>query len=281
MGVKRFILNSDSFGISPDFNRAVLNGFNNGFLKSASLTTNGAAFESAVNEILPECQKLSVGVHLNLTVGKSLTYSDLLTDDAGNFKHSFTALWLNINKENFLKQIEKEFRAQIEKVSGYLKPTHIDSMDDVHCIPEVFDLVCKLAVEYKIPYVRTAFEEFYVVPDLKSNLHIRYPYNISRLILLNLLTLKNRKTLQKYPLKTNNYILGITYGGMLSNKVLEAGLKTLSDEDNFIVEGVIYPASYLRNINDTHSKEFKLTQDKLLEDTIYRMGYEISSHRDI
>ena len=281
MGLKKFILNSDNFGLSPDYNRAVLNGYNNGFLKSASITANGAAFDAAVNEILPECQKLSVGVHLNLTAGKPLTYSDCLTDDAGNFKHSFFSLFLNAGKECFLKQIEKEFRAQIEKISGYVKPSHIDSSGDVHCIPQIFELTCRLAAEYKISCVRTAFEEFYIVPDLKSNLNIRYPLNILRLILLNSLTLKNRSALQKYGLKTNNYIIGVTYAGMMSNKILEAGLKTLSDEDNFSVEGVIYPASYLRNINDTHSKEFKLTQDKLLEDTIYRMGYEISSHKDI
>ena len=66
---------------------------------------------------------------------------------------------------------------------------------------------------------------------------------------------------------------------MMSNKTLEAGLKTLSDEDDFVAEAIIHPSSYLRNINNSHSKEFKLTQDKLLEDTIYRMGYEITSHK--
>ena len=141
MGLKKFILNSDNFGLSPDYNRAVLNGYNNGFLKSASITANGAAFDAAVNEILPECQKLSVGVHLNLTAGKPLTYSDCLTDDAGNFKHSFFSLFLNAGKESFLKQIEKEFRAQIEKISGYVKPSHIDSSGDVQMFGQGSSLV--------------------------------------------------------------------------------------------------------------------------------------------
>lgn len=278
MGVKKFILNSDNFGLSQDFNRAVLNGYTNGFLKSASLTANGVAFEAAVNEILPECQKLSVGVHLNLTYGKSLKRCDLLTDIAGNFKHNFFTLWFKSDSKEFLKQIEIEFRAQIEKIASVTKPSHIDSISHIHAIPEIFELVCKLAKEYEIPYVRTHFEEFYVVPDLKSNLNIRYPLNIFKIIVLNLFTLKNHTTIKKYDLKTNDYILGVTYSGMLSNKTLEAGLKTLSDEDDFIVEAFIHPASYLRNINDINSREFKLTQDKILEDTIYRMGYEITGY---
>ncbi len=279
MGVKNFILNSDSFGLSQDYNRAVLNGYNNGFLRSASLTANGAAFEAAVNEIMPECPKISVGIHLNITHGKSLLRSNLLTDDAGNFNLNFISLFFKAADSELLKHIEKEFRAQIEKVSADVRLTHIDSECNVHAIPQIFNLVCKLAKEYNIPYVRTHFEEFYFVPDFKSNFNIKYPLNILKLIVFNLLTLRNRKILKSCDLKSNNYILGVTYAGMLSNKVLEAGLKTLSDEDDFTVEVPIRPASYLRNINDIYSKEFKITQDKILEDTIYRMGYEIISHK--
>lgn len=279
MGVKKFILNSDNFGLSPDYNRAVLNGYNNGFLKSASLVANGSAFDAAVNEILPECPKISIGVHLNLTIGKSLSRSSLLTDSVGNFNLNFLSALFKSSNPEFLKQVEKEFRVQIEKIASVVKITHIDSAAHIHAIPAIFEIVCKLANEYKIPYVRTHFEEFYVVPDLKSNLNIRYPLNIFKLITLNILTLKNRETIKKYDLNTNNYIVGVTYSGMMSNKVLEAGLKTLSDEDDFVAEGVFSPASYLRNINDSNSREFKLTQDKILEDTIYRMGYEIVSHK--
>ena len=55
MGNKKFILNADDFGMSKAFNRAVLEGYHNGFLTSASLCANGKAFNAAVNEIIPEC----------------------------------------------------------------------------------------------------------------------------------------------------------------------------------------------------------------------------------
>lgn len=278
-GVKKFILNSDNFGLSQDDNRAVLNGYNNGFLKSTSLTANGEAFDSAVNEILPECQKISIGVHLNLTSGKALTRANLLTDDNRNFNLDFLFLWFRSSDKEVLQQIEKEFRAQIEKVAAIVKPTHIDSMSHIHAIPKIFEITCKLAKEYNIPYVRTHFEEFYVVPDAKSNINLKYPINLCKIVILNILTKINKKTINKYDLNTNDYLVGITYSGMMNNKTLEAGLKTLSDEDDFTVEAFIHPRSYLRNINDWYAKEFKLTQDKLLEDNIYRMGYEITNFK--
>ena len=41
-------------------------GYVNGFLSSASLCANGDAFDNAVNDVLPDCPNLSVGVHLNI-----------------------------------------------------------------------------------------------------------------------------------------------------------------------------------------------------------------------
>ena len=82
---KKFILNADDFGMSKAFNRAVLEGYNNGFLSSASLCANGKAFNAAVNEILPECPDLGLGVHLNIIEGKALTKADMLTDKKGKF----------------------------------------------------------------------------------------------------------------------------------------------------------------------------------------------------
>ena len=74
---KKFILNADDFGMSQDYNRAVLVGYEDGFLRSASICANGPSFESAINEILPECQELSLGVHLNIIEGKSRTHCPL------------------------------------------------------------------------------------------------------------------------------------------------------------------------------------------------------------
>ena len=101
--------------------------------------------------------------------------------------------------------IDKSLINHIEKITTKTIPFYENEYFylSVNRIP---DSLVKLAQKYDIPYVRSHFEEFYIVPDLKSNLNIRYPLNILKLILLNILTLINKKTLTKYNLKTNNYI---------------------------------------------------------------------------
>ena len=277
--MKKFILNADNFGKSKDHNRAVLNGYNNGFIKSASLIANGEAYDIALNEILPECQMLSVGVHLNLTEGKSLLKHVLITDDNANFNKTFKQFVKLAKKRDYQKEIENEFRAQIEKIQRSVKVDHIDSSNHIHAIPEIFNIVCKLATEYNIPYIRSHYEEIYIVPKPAYILNYNYIKNINNIILLNHFTNQNRKTLKMYNLKTNTYLVGVGYSGVMDKNTLYYGLKTVSDEDNIIVEASINPCSYLRNINDSHSREFKLTQDKILEDKIKRMGYDITNHK--
>ena len=109
--------------------------------------------------------------------------------------------------------------------------------------------------------------------------NIKFMINILKVILLNTYTSQNRKTLKNYNLKTNDFLIGVGYTGMMDGKTLEAGLRTVSDEDGKIVEALIHPCSYLRTQNDSHYTEFKLAQDKILENKIFKMGFEISNHK--
>ena len=123
---KRFILNADDFGFDQYHNQAVLEGYINGFLTSASLMTNMQGFESAVNDILPDCGNLSIGAHLNIIEGKSLTKCKKITDDCGNFDKGYLYFLINQNDKDMLEEIEQEFRAQIEKAKSCVKITHIE-----------------------------------------------------------------------------------------------------------------------------------------------------------
>src|SRR5574344_2702010 len=89
---KKFIFNADDFGMSNAYNKAVLAGYNSGFLTSASICANGESFDAAVNEVLPECSDLGTGVHLNIIEGTSLVDKSeipMLVDSYGNFKNGF------------------------------------------------------------------------------------------------------------------------------------------------------------------------------------------------
>ena len=276
---KHFILNADDFGMTKEYNRAVLEGYNNGFLKSASLCANGEGFMAAINDILPECPNLGVGVHLNIIEGKSLTKCKYLTDADGNFNKGYLYFILNQFNKKFINEVEAEFRAQIEKIKEHTEIDHIDSHVHTHAIPNIFKLTVKLAQEYGIPNIRTQFEHPYLVPETRKHTNIAFPINLIKLILLNTFTLINRKVIKNTNLKTNDYILGVSYTGMMDSKTVEYGLKAL--EDGVLAEALIHPCYYTENIVNSHSTEFLITIDKNLEDKIKRMGYEITNYKQL
>lgn len=274
---RKFILTADDFGMSKAFNRAVLHGYHNGFLTGASLSANGKAFNAAVNEIIPECPNLSVGVHLNIINGRSLTKAPLLTNKRGKFKNNFLSLLLKSNNEEFLKQVENEFRTQIETVMNYTKIYHINSHEHIHCIPNIFKITAKLAKEYNIPFVRTNYEEIYFVPSVKKHLNLRFPINLFNTIMLNNFTAKNKEVLNEYGLKTNDYIIGVEYEGLMDNLTVEYGLAAI--ENDCIAEAVIHPCNYTVSNKNKNYTEFLITQNKELKDKISRLGFEITNYK--
>lgn len=265
------------------FNKAILEGYNKGFLTSASICANGNAFDAAVNEIIPECPNLGIGVHLNIIEGKSLqdfNQAASLTDINQNFNNGYLKLIYLSNNKWFIEQAEKEFRLQIEKVLKFSKVDHIDSHVHVHAIPNLFELTCKLAKEYEIKQVRTQFEKFYLVPSLTKHLNIKYPPNILKILLLNSFTMKNREVIKKYDLITNDFIIGVGYTGMMDDNTIYQGLSTLEDETNITAEALIHPCCYDKDMpKNQHQKEFMITQNMDLKDKIQRLGFEISNYK--
>ncbi len=274
MSEKKFILNADDFGLSQYHNQAVLEGYVNGFLTSASICANTDAFDSAVNDVLPDCEKLSIGVHLNIIEGKSLTKCTHLTDKTGKFNKSYLYLLLNSHNNNLMKEIEQEFRAQIERVKSCAMVDHIDSHVHIHSIPKIFELVCKLAKEFDIPYVRTQHEKPFFVPSLKKNLNFKLPINLIKLVLLNYLTLKNKKIIKKYNLKTNDYLVGVTYTSMMDQDAIRSAL--LKIENSAIVECLVHPQKSSYNYN----KEFEILKDINLKESILKMGFNLTNYKN-
>lgn len=276
---KKFILNADDFGLDYSNNQAVLEGYTNGFLTSASLCANGEAYDNAVHDILPDCPDLGIAAHLNIMEGKSLTECPLLTDDNGNFNIGYAYLLLNRKNKSLLEQIENEFRAQVEKISKDTNIDHIDSHVHTHAIPEIFEITCKIAKDYGIKYIRTQFEELYFIPRFEKHLNIKYPVNLIKIALLQYFTKHNRKTVDKYELKTNDFILGVGYTGMMDSPAIEYGLEILNED--CIVEALIHPKKYNNSLKDSHTREFGITQDMNLKDKISRLGFEITNYKSL
>lgn len=275
---KRFILNADNFGMSKASNRAILNGCLGGFLTSASLCANGKAFNAAVNEIIPELPNLSVGVHINLTTGRALTKAPLLTNKKGKFNKNFYQLLFTRKSKKLLEQIEFECRTQIETIMTYTEIDHIDSYMDIHAIPEIFEIITKLAIEYKIPFIRTYNEELYFVPNIKKYFSLRYLCNLPKFIVLNHFTQKNKQILNKHNLKTNDYCIGIQYRNLMYDKSIEYGLKEIDDNET-LVEAFIQPCLFSTLHKNKNLQEYHITQNKTLEDNIKRLGFELTNYR--
>jgi len=278
---KKFILNADDFGMSNAVNRAVQEAYEYDFLKSVSLVPNGAAFDEAVDTILPKCPNLGVGIHLNISDGISLCSDvDLLTDSKMNFTNNYLELLIksyNPKLKDFLPQVEREFRRQIEKVLSKTKAFHIDSHLHIHSIPPIFDLVCRLAKEYNIPEVRTHFEKFYFVPEPVRHLKKDYYINILRKLLFNLFTVFNENTVNKYRLKTNDYILGIGYASSLDAMAIAYGIDVLK-YNNMTVEAVLRPCRYDEGLIDNYFNEYMITRNSKLKDKILNSGYDITNY---
>lgn len=281
---KKFILNADDFGLNEAANRAVSEGYLSGILKSASLVPNGDAFAEAVNQIIPACPELGIGVHLNIMEGKSLIGGlDLLTDENRVFNNSYVGLLKkSVGKHHveFLEQLEKEFRAQIESVLDKTRVSHIDSHVHIHSIPRIFNLVCKLADKYKIKQVRTQYEKPYLIPDLYAHINMKFPVNLVKVALLNFFTQINRRTLKNYELHTNDYLIGVTYTSMMSSLAVACGLSVIKDK-SCIAEALIHPRRYEEGIIDNHFTEFQITRNAKLKEKITSLGFEITNYKEL
>lgn len=274
---KKFILNADDFGMSEYYNKAVLEGVKNGILTSASLCANGENFEEAINDIIPQCPDLSTGIHLNIIEGQSLTECPMLTDENGNFNNGYIALILKSFNKDFMIQVEQEFRAQIEKIMNRTKVDHIDSHVHTHAIPNIFKLTAKLAKEYGISYIRTQYEKPYLIPSVKKHMTIAYPINLIKIILLNTFTMINKSVAKEYNLRTNNYLIGVGYTGMMDDSTIEYGLRALKKD--CLAEALIHPCKYGNiTIPDSHHFEYLITQNRELGEKIKDMGFDLTNH---
>lgn len=167
----KLILNGDDFGISRGVNAAMIDCFTKGYLSSTSMMVNMPACQEA-SELMKMYPGLSVGIHLNLTVGKPLTKCNSLVKEDGTFNKGMLKNSEHVNKQ----EIENELRAQMDrfiKLTGK-KPTHINSHHGIEQIEGAEAIVCQLSREYDLP-VRRFFtlpsgnhpDIDYVIPEAK------------------------------------------------------------------------------------------------------------------
>lgn len=210
--LKKIIVNADDFGLIEEVNQGIVRCYQEGILRSASLLPNGSAFLNAV-KLARENKGLGIGIHLCLLEERPILPKEkvpsLIGEDGYFFKSYMQFLGRFYLKKIRLSEIEEEFDAQIQRVlNAQIQPTHIDSHRHLHLLPEIFNIVVKLARRYNIRVIRLAHQGL--------DFRILLSKNFFKCLVLLFFSIQNKKKLKGTGIYYANNLLGISFSGNLT-----------------------------------------------------------------
>jgi len=153
-----FIINADDLGQSQTINRAIKEYAERNLISSATILANGPCFDE-VRGIVQNCPNISFGVHLNITQFKALTNLDDLKEygivDGDNTLKRY-ATWGDFRWNSRIRAaIHGEWAAQIERIlDNNIRISHIDGHQHKHLLKELFVVLKRLQMKYRIRRVR-------------------------------------------------------------------------------------------------------------------------------
>ena len=156
--MKTLVVTADDVGLHPGMTLGALKAHDEGIVTACSVVATGPALDDAV-ERLRERPGLDVGVHLTFVGERPLSPPErvrsLLGPD-GSFLPGFRAFAIRYALGRIDDaDLEAELRRQIERLlAAGLRLVHANSHQHLHVLPRVFEIVLKLAEEYRIPWVR-------------------------------------------------------------------------------------------------------------------------------
>ncbi len=169
--MRKLIVNADDFGFNREVTDGIIQCHRAGTVTSTTMMVNMPAAEYA-SALIPKYPDLSVGIHLNLTLGRPITNPSQipsLVDDRGYFHNHIEMFRRAFRFKLNPCEIEKEFSAQIERFMKYgVKPTHCDSHHHIADCPGVVSVRIKLLKEYNIRRLRTQRGWYYRDINLKG-----------------------------------------------------------------------------------------------------------------
>lgn len=237
------VIEGDDLGLLHAFNEGIRAAYCDGVLSSTCLRANGYAYDAAVEEVLPACPGLGVGVHLCLNEAEPVAPAGevpALLDRRGQLRSGYFWLMRLARTAAGLRQIEIELRAQIEKVLGSrVRPDHLNSHQHVHMIAPIFRLVCRLAREYGVPAVRLTRELPHRAAGLRKGFQPYLTSNIFKHVLLNRLARTAEAAAFRYGRCSTDYFAGVRYTAHMNLRAVLAGLAAATHGS---VEMLLHPA---------------------------------------
>ncbi len=239
---RSIILEADDLGLLYAFNEGIRHAWQQGILTSTCLRANGYAYEHAVHEVLPACEGIGVGIHLCLNEGEPVSDARRvpLLLRQGSLRPGYIWLMRAARTSAALRQIERELRAQIEKVlADGLGVDHLNSHQHVHMIPAIFRLTCRLAREYGIPAIRLVREVPYAAGGPYKRVQPLFNSNYAKHLLLNRFALVNESPARRFGLAATDYFVGVNYTASMTLATVLDGLKAAPYGS---VEVLLHPA---------------------------------------
>lgn len=259
--VKLLIVNADDFGLNENVCNGIEHCHKNGIVTSTSLMVNMPRSEMAA-DISEKNSSLGVGLHLNLTQGKSISHNNILFSNSNLVK----ALLGRISREKAQDEIE----AQIQAALDYgIKLTHIDGHKHIHVMPKIIDAVIESALSFKIKKIRLPLESYSTTFNLRQSPKTK---------LLRYLSLKAKIKIEKAGLWHPDNFYGISETGALDEEKLKNILKNLPDGVNEIMCHPGYPVTGDRL---DRKKELMALTDRTIKRTIGEQGIRLVNYGDI
>ncbi|MDP9206214.1 MAG: ChbG/HpnK family deacetylase [Gemmatimonadota bacterium] len=156
---RRLIINADDYGISRGVSIGIIEAAEAGAVTSASMIVNLEAFADAAERARSTCT-LSLGLHLNLTTGHSITPAASLTRGSSRQFYSLPVLIARASLGLIdASDVSEECVAQIDRMIGAgFHPTHVDSHRHVHAHPMLRPAVSQAAASRGVSNVRVPSE---------------------------------------------------------------------------------------------------------------------------
>lgn len=164
----RIIINADDFGITKGVNRAIFK------LAEAKIVTSTSVMSNIPHylEIKNINSATGIGIHLNLTIGKPVLPTKMIStliNKSGNFFNLPTLIKMTKNGKISKKEVEAEFDAQTKRLIDIgIQPDHINSHQSLLKYPFFIPIFKKIAKKYCIKAVRSYSPRKFVLKRLLS-----------------------------------------------------------------------------------------------------------------
>lgn len=298
--IKALVLHADDLGLCQAFNQGIRAAATRGCLTSTCVRVNGTAFEQAIRETLPCIEGIGLGVHLNLTEGrttlKRVNKASPIHSGDGTYRLSYSQLLRRARSRSVLREIERDLRDQIEiALDRCGAMDHVNSHQHAHTVPAIFDLTCRLAREYEIPFVRIPCERPYAIRRLSYHLRTWYAENVVKFLVLRSMSQLHHRFADKHGIRTNDRFVGVLYSGYMTEETLEVGLERAADRGPDVVEALLHPCRLVATrderywtptlrdyvMNPARQRELSAIVDKHLHEWLQREGWHLTNYREL